>query len=112
VKNDVCREQPSERELDNLLSAPALINPSLQGSLAKSGSPLPYKRRFDGGRARGVKIRADVHIAPVEAPGYKSDGTYRFLRVEAQAARCPVCKALLAVGQSFDQHVFFCRRSR
>lgn len=57
-------------------------------------------------------IRTNIRIAPVEAPGYKGDRKYRFVRVEAQAARCPVCKILVAVGQSFDQHVFFCRGAR
>jgi hypothetical protein len=53
--------------------------------------------------ARFGKLRVDVKIAPVEASNESTHASLVF-----QAQRCPHCKMLLAVGNSFRDHVQWC----
>ena len=57
------------------------------------------------------KICVPLAFAPVE----NNDGRFiahnKIVVHTPQAARCPRCKALLAVGDSYHHHVYFCARS-
>jgi hypothetical protein len=58
------------------------------------------------------KIRVDVRLAPVEAKEgrFASDNTGHdgIVVHTPQAQRCPHCKMLLAVGNSYRDHVQWC----
>jgi hypothetical protein len=50
------------------------------------------------------KLRVDVKIALLEASNISTHASLVF-----QAQRCPRCKMLLAVGNSFRDHVLWCK---
>lgn len=54
------------------------------------------------------KVHTGPHLALVEARRYNG-GDGKHVRDSYQASRCPHCNVLLAVGPSWDDHVFFCR---
>ena len=61
----------------------------------------------------GHIIRVPVTIAPVEH--IEGDGQFSmnggtFYRSTPQAQRCLRCNALVAVGDSFKDHIFWCKR--
>ena len=61
----------------------------------------------------GYIIRVPIIIAPVEHT--KRDGQFSmkggtYYRRTPQAQRCPHCNALVAVGDSFKDHTFWCKR--
>lgn len=59
------------------------------------------------------KIREPLTFAPVESRESRNQHTQTggVLNVHMpQAQRCQRCKALLAVGHSFEDHIFFCKR--
>ena len=56
------------------------------------------------------KFRYPLRFAPIEIPDKILDDSHR-PRSHAQAQRCPHCSALVAVGHSFDDHLFFCDRA-
>ena len=55
-----------------------------------------------------VKIRTGSQFALVESVCDKRGQHTKHVRTACQASRCPHCNALVAVGPSFDHHVFFC----
>lgn len=72
--------------------------------------PIPGPTLADRGVPDPVRIspiRVVLTFAPVELayrPGYGNR------RHATQAARCPYCHALVAVGPSWEVHTHFCRR--
>jgi len=51
-------------------------------------------------------------LAPMTKPAWRYDrgGITNRRKYTPQAMRCPVCQALVAIGPSFQDHVFWCRR--
>ena len=97
MKNRVnSRADPEKVDFSNLL---------LSGELNKTIPSLPVETN---------RIRVDIRIAPVAKPETRFHSAMgckiASVRHEAQAARCPVCHALVAAGPSFKDHVYFCRR--
>ena len=56
------------------------------------------------------KFRYPLRFACVEAGDKEIPGDNHHPRSHAQAQRCPRCSALVAVGHSFEDHLFFCDR--
>ena len=60
------------------------------------------------------KIRVPLAFAPVEhiaGDGRFSMNGGTYYRSTPQAQRCPRCKALLAIGDSYNHHIFWCDRA-
>ena len=54
----------------------------------------------------GGKIRIDLNVGPLERITDNKRS-----RTVFQAIRCPHCNSLLASGDSYKQHLFFCERA-
>ena len=49
-------------------------------------------------------------FAPIEHYAKDAKGhTVRYRPANVQAVHCPACNALIAVGQSYHDHTFFCK---
>ena len=61
------------------------------------------------------KIRVPVRFAPIEGTDYRlnphDNSRTNYVTHTPQAQRCPRCNELLAVGDSYHHHVFWCVRS-
>ena len=67
---------------------------------------------FDPDYLPGRVIRVPVTIAPIEVPEYRyGRNNWGDLNHHTpQAQRCLRCGALVAVGDSFKDHIFWCKR--
>lgn len=84
--------------LDN--NSDGAISP--EPTLADRGVPDPV---------RISPIRVTLKFVPVEPPCFDKNHTRKKVRTYSQALRCPHCRALVAVGHSWDHHTHFCGRT-
>jgi hypothetical protein len=87
------------------ISLPSFPLEGLENLYPEIAKPIPKKSTY--------RPRFTVNIAPIETYRKDHEGHIERCRPRGiQAVHCPVCKVLLAIGQSFEDHTYFCRKVR